>query len=43
MLMGLAGVKARFVRDYAEGIAYLAQHDRRIKAALEAGTIPTQA
>jgi hypothetical protein len=43
MLLSLAGVKARFVRNYAEGVDYLAQHDPRIKEALEAGTIPKEA
>jgi hypothetical protein len=43
MLMSLAGVKTRFVRDYTDALNYLAQHDPRIKAALEAGTIPAEA
>lgn len=43
MLLSLAGVKARFVRDYTDALNYLAQHDPRIKAALEAGAIPTEA
>jgi hypothetical protein len=43
MIVSLAGVKARFVRDYTDALNYLAQHDPRIKAALEAGTIPTEA
>ncbi len=43
MVMSLAGVKARFVRDYTEAIHYLASVDPRIKEALEAGTIPAEA
>ncbi|MCE7948192.1 MAG: STAS/SEC14 domain-containing protein [Chloroflexi bacterium CFX4] len=43
MIVSLAGVKARFVRDYVDAINYLAQHDPRIKEALEAGTIPKEA
>jgi hypothetical protein len=43
MLISLSGVQARFVRDYAEALNYLAQHDPHLKAALEAGTLPTEA
>lgn len=42
LLTSIAGVRMRFVRNYAQAIQVLAAEDARIEALLEAGKIPVE-